>query len=107
MLYAPKLWRDTNREEDDDAQCFGIQIAISNQDIDMFDFLWGQKQIWLNAHVSYILPHILRHWPVMTQHFLMSQQSKDLFINIDLPAKSVWIRQVTTRCADAEEEILN
>lgn len=106
MLYNPKDWMDEAREEDSDDQCFGIQMAVSNQNSDLFDFIWNQKCIWLNEHVGYILPHILKFWPEKTSHFLSLKTSKELFINISLSAKSVWIRTITTRCADASDEVL-
>jgi len=74
--------------------------------MDMFDLLWSQRDIWLNAHVSYILPQIIEHWPEIIQNFLEKRSTKDLFINVDLEAKKTWIHQLTTKCEGATEDTL-
>lgn len=103
MLYNPENWEDLDRVEDNDDQCFGMYLAISNKNDEIFDYLWAQKSIWINDHVEFILYQILRHWPEKTRSFLEHVTSQELFINVNLAAKAKWIR---TRYAEAPSEIV-
>lgn len=51
-IYSPISYNPT----DPTIECFGIEIAMRNKDLEMFQFLWtDQKFIWEERHLSYIL----------------------------------------------------
>jgi hypothetical protein len=45
-------------------ECFGIELAIRNNDLKMLKFLWNeQKCKWEAKHFAYILDRVLEeHW---------------------------------------------
>ena len=47
-------------------ECFGIELAIRNKDIQTFGFLWNElHDIWEERHFAYVLDKILQeHWDV-------------------------------------------
>ena len=66
-------------------ECFGLKLAILNQDISMLKFLWNDNRIlWNLGHVFLCLKIIIRcDWEQGLRLFLGSTTTKVIFMSIN------------------------
>jgi hypothetical protein len=62
-------------------ECFGLELAIRNRDIETLKYLWNdQYHKWEEKHFAFVLDMVLKeHWDVGIGSIFRSKTSKAIF----------------------------
>jgi hypothetical protein len=76
-------------------ECFGLELAIKNQDLHMLNFLWNDHQgIWEERHFSYIFDKILEEdWEQGLAKIFRSPTSHIIFKSLNAEDKDNFLNQ--------------
>jgi uncharacterized protein YuzE len=93
-------------EIDPEDELFGVEIALGNRSLDMFDFLWDANyKVWTNEHFKGLFNKLIElEWLEGLKSFMKSRVSHEIFISMDFDERREVIDHIASHIHDMEEE---
>lgn len=105
IFSARSVSANTYNPSDAKIECFGIELAIKNQDLAMLNYLWSEQHTkWEERHFSFVLDKILEEqYDIGMGAVFRSKTSKTIFKGLNPEDKDNFLyNKVVDKVTDAD-----
>lgn len=93
-------------EIDPEDELFGVEIALGNRSLDMFDFIWDANyNVWTNEHFKGLFSKLIEvEWLEGLKVFMKSRVSHEIFISMEFNERQEVIEHIAKHIDEIERE---